>query len=119
MAQTREGAVASPHSVDPLVCRSIGVSINTKSRNLQPDIDPPKFLEHFARWPVVREVGNHKLSLGLAASEPLRFVLLDRGGSTSSDVLRRAAYLHALYRAPNALRYAPSLNPAEVVLGRG
>ena len=62
-------------------------------------------IEHFARCPVVREVGNLKLSLGLSSSDPLRFLLLDGAEREATIWCRHAAYIHAVFSAHNACRH--------------
>lgn len=62
-------------------------------------------IEHFARCPIIREVGNVKLSLGLSAQDPLRFLLLDGEDRSMTTWCRHAAYIHAIFAAHNACRH--------------
>lgn len=62
-------------------------------------------VEHFARCPIIREVANERLSLGLAADDPLRFLLLDGVERATVAWCRHAAYIHAVFATHNASRH--------------
>ena len=70
-------------------------------------------LEHFSRCPLVRDVGNKKLNLGLRAEDPLAFFLLSPNKVEKSQCIRHAAYLHALYRLHNSLRTGTCIDCCE------
>ena len=65
-------------------------------------------IEHFCRCRVIREVGNSRLALGLDPADPLGLLLLDGRFRTRHATLRHALFLHAVYKAHNALRRADS-----------
>ena len=62
-------------------------------------------LVHFTRCPVVRAVANDKLSLGLSAHDPLRFLMLDGAERQASMWCRHAAYIHAVFATHNSCRH--------------
>ena len=62
-------------------------------------------IEHFARCPTIRKVGNSKLSLGLSAQDPLCFLLLDGKARSPSSWFRHAALVHAVFAAHNSCRH--------------
>ena len=56
-------------------------------------------IEHFSRCPTLRELGSRRLQFGLCQQEPLRWLLLDGNIADSRDLILRAVFLHAIYRA--------------------